>query len=178
MEIAPFLVGKPDSVCLQFTSEVAGVSDTTARVLAGEIGLDRSRFPDGRPPDFMGWAVSQAPRERRQAPLGADPKGCAVAQDVADQRGEGGCANQAHLPPCPIARLKARRGARKAIVAVAASMLTAAFHIVRDRVVYRELGADHFTKRARAKAAKRLLKRLEGLGYAVEARPTTAVASI
>jgi hypothetical protein len=58
------------------------------------------------------------------------------------------------------------------------AMLTAAFHIIRDRVVYRDLGADHFTKRDPAKAAKRLLKRLEGLGYAVEARPTTAVVSI
>jgi transposase len=57
-------------------------------------------------------------------------------------------------------------------------MLTAAFHIIRDRVAYRDLGADHFTKRDPDKAAKRLLKRLEGLGYAVETRPTTAVVSI
>src|SRR5205814_763840 len=57
-------------------------------------------------------------------------------------------------------------------------MLTAAFHILRDRVVYQDLGADHFTKRDPAKAAKRLVKRLEGLGYAVEARPTSALVSI
>lgn len=76
------------------------------------------------------------------------------------------------------ARINARRGAKKAIIAVAASMLTAAFHIIRDRVTYRDLGADHFTKRDPEKAAKRLLKRLEGLGFAVEVRPTTAVVSI
>ena len=63
------------------------------------------------------------------------------------QRGVGRCANQVHLPPVPFARLKARRVAQKAIVAVTASMSTAAFHIIRDRVVYRDLGADHFTKR-------------------------------
>lgn len=57
-------------------------------------------------------------------------------------------------------------------------MLTAAFHIIRDRVVYRDLGADHFTKRDPAKAAKRLLERLDGLGYAVEARLARAVVSI
>jgi hypothetical protein len=51
-------------------------------------------------------------------------------------------------------------------------------HILRDRVVYRDLGADHFTKRDPAKAAKRLLKRLEGLGEAVEARSVSAVVSI
>ena len=57
-------------------------------------------------------------------------------------------------------------------------MLTSAFYIIRDRVIYRDLGADHFTKRNPEHAAKRLIKRLEGLGYAVEARPTPAVVSI
>ncbi len=71
-------------------------------------------------------------------------------------------------------RLKARRGAKKAIVAVAASMLTAVFHIIRDRGAYKGLRAEHFTKRNQAHFAKRL----EDLGFAVEARPTTAVVSI
>lgn len=51
------------------------------------------------------------------------------------------------IAAAPIPRSSAQRGPRKAIVAVAASMLTAAFHIIRGRVVYRDLGADHFTKR-------------------------------
>jgi transposase len=41
-------------------------------------------------------------------------------------------------------RLKARRGAKKAILAVAASMLNAAWHMLKDRVEYKDLGADHF----------------------------------
>jgi hypothetical protein len=75
-------------------------------------------------------------------------------------------------------RLKSRRGPKKAIIAVAASMLTAVYYIVRDRVAYQDLGADHFTKRDHAKVARRLVKRLEDLGFAVEARPTSVGVSI
>jgi hypothetical protein len=51
-------------------------------------------------------------------------------------------------------RLKSRRGAKKAVVAVAASILTAAYHMLRDGVEYRDLGADHFTRRDKVKAAQ------------------------
>ena len=69
------------------------------------------------------------------------------------------------------ARIKARRGAKKAIIAVAASMLTAAFHILRDGVVYEDLGADHFDRQDKTRAAQRLARRIEQLGYRVELRP-------
>jgi hypothetical protein len=49
-------------------------------------------------------------------------------------------------------RLKVRRGAKKAILAVAASMLTAAYHMLKNDVAYQDLGADHFTRRDRSKA--------------------------
>jgi hypothetical protein len=50
-------------------------------------------------------------------------------------------------------RLKSRRGPQKAILAVAASMLTAAYHMPTHDVDYRDLGADHFDRRAKAKLA-------------------------
>jgi hypothetical protein len=61
-------------------------------------------------------------------------------------------------------RIKSRRGPMKAIVAVAASMLTAAYHILRDGVPYRELSGSYFDSRDRAKLAKRLIRRLSELG--------------
>jgi transposase len=75
-------------------------------------------------------------------------------------------------------RLRARRGAKKAIIAVAASMLTAAYHILRDSVPYKDLGPEHFTRRDKKHAARRLQRRLEDLGFAVEIRPTTSGVSI
>lgn len=67
-------------------------------------------------------------------------------------------------------RLKSRRGPKKAILAVAASMLTASYHILKHGVDYRDLGADHFDRRDKAKLARRLIRRLEELGHTVEIR--------
>ena len=65
-------------------------------------------------------------------------------------------------------RLKSRRGPMKAIVAVAASMLTAAYHILRDGVPYRELTATYFDSRDRTTLTKRLIRRLSDLGVHVQ----------
>ncbi|WP_437944772.1 hypothetical protein WME98_27855 [Sorangium sp. So ce296] len=65
-------------------------------------------------------------------------------------------------------RIRARRGHEKAVVAVAASMLTAAYHILRDGTTYQELGASYFDKRDAAKVANRLIRRLNDLRLQVE----------
>jgi hypothetical protein len=57
-------------------------------------------------------------------------------------------------------------------------MLTAAYHILRDAVSYKELGSQHFTRRNNEYEVKRLKRRLEGLGFAVEVRPSTTLVSI
>ena len=71
-------------------------------------------------------------------------------------------------------RLRARRGAKKAIGAVAASILTAAYHMFKDGTLYHDLGPDHFDRRAKTVQTKRLLRRLEKLGYAVQLTPLAA----
>jgi hypothetical protein len=68
-------------------------------------------------------------------------------------------------------RLKARRGPKKAIVAVAASILTTVYHLLRDGTVHQDLGTGHFDTLNRDRAAKSLVKRLQALGFAVEVRP-------
>jgi transposase len=159
-------------------TSIPGVNDTTARVLAGEIGLDMSRFPTVG--HLISWAglcpkldESAGKHRSRRIRTGAPwLKTTLVSAAWAAVR-----TKHSYLR-AQFARLKSRRGAKKAIVAVAASMLTAAYYIIRDGVPYRDLGADHFTRRNPEHTAKRLIKRLEHLGFAVEARPTTAVVSI
>ena len=68
-------------------------------------------------------------------------------------------------------RIKMRRGAKKAIVAVAASMLTAIYHMLKDGTMYQDLGRNYFDRRSTAQQKKRLVKRLADLGYAVELKP-------
>src|SRR5208337_293427 len=61
-------------------------------------------------------------------------------------------------------RLRARRGAKKAILAVASSMLTAAYHMLKNGVEYKDLGAGHFARRDRNKMILRLVRRINDLG--------------
>lgn len=66
--------------------------------------------------------------------------------------------------------LRARRGAKKAIIGVAAaSMLTAAWHMLRNGSEWHDLGAAHFDRADATKTANRLIRRLQQIGYRVEA---------
>ncbi len=65
-------------------------------------------------------------------------------------------------------RIKSRRGAKKAVLAVAASILTAVYHMLSNHRPYHDLGAEHFDQRDKQQVAKRLIKRLAAIGYSVE----------
>ena len=99
----------------------------------------------------MGWPLSSARRKRRKATLDPDAARRFVAQN--------------HARPSRLGR-----GPKKAILAVAASMLTAVYHMLKHSADYRDLGADHFDRRDKAKLAKRLIARLHDLGLTVEVR--------
>jgi transposase len=70
-------------------------------------------------------------------------------------------------------RLRSRRGAKKAICAVAASILTAAYHMLKNGTLYQDLGANHFDNRAKGKQVLRLVNRLQNLGFVVQISPAT-----
>ena len=62
-------------------------------------------------------------------------------------------------------RLAGRRGKKRAIVAVAHSILVISYHIVQRKEPYRDLGGDYFDKQRPEDTAKRLLRRPQHLGY-------------
>jgi hypothetical protein len=67
-------------------------------------------------------------------------------------------------------RLKSRRGPKKAILAVAASMLTDVYHMLRNGVEFHDLGDQYFVQRDKDRLTKRLLQRLRDLGVDVEVK--------
>ena len=71
-------------------------------------------------------------------------------------------------------RIKARRGPKKAIMAVVASILTTIYHMLKDGTMYKDLGGNHFDRRSSDQQKNRLVKRLAELGYAVEIKPLAA----
>ena len=70
----------------------------------------------------------------------------------------------------PIPRHQKPPRREEAILAVASSMLTAAYFMLRDGVEYHDLGSQHFEQRDKDQLAKRLLQRLRDLGVAVEVK--------
>jgi hypothetical protein len=64
-------------------------------------------------------------------------------------------------------RLKARRGPKKAVVAVAASIVTAAYHKFSDGTCYQDFGADYFARRDPRRVVAKLASRIRSLGYDV-----------
>ena len=102
-----------------------------------------------------------------RAPANADPPGSArVRLGWAGVRGRKTtlvqCAwsasrKKASYTQAQFHRLRARRGAKKAVCAVAASILTAAYHMLKDGTQYRDLGPDHFNRRSKQQQTNRLL---------------------
>ena len=67
-----------------------------------------------------------------------------------------------------------RGSGRKIVGAAAASILTAAYHMIANGAFYEDLGADHFERRAKPNQIQRLVAKIQGLGYDVEIKPTPA----
>jgi transposase len=155
---------------------VPGVSDLTAQVVLAEIGADMARFPT--PAQLLSWATlcprndESAGKRRSTRTRKGSPwlKTALVTAAWAAVRVKGSYLQAQFL------RLRARRGAKKAILAVAASMLTAIWHMLKNGVEYHDLGADHFARRDRTKAILRLVSRLNDLGCNVEITAQAAAA--
>ena len=157
---------------------IPGISDVAAHVIAGEVGLDMSRFPTAG--NLISWAgfcprLDESAGKHRSTRI---RKGAPWLKTTLVSAAWAAVKTKRTYLQAQFQRLRARCGAKKAIIAVAASMLTAVYYILRDSVPYKDLGPEHFTRRNKDHAAKRLKKRLEDLGFTVEVRPAEARVSI
>ena len=164
-------VGKtlaPIQECARLLATMPGVSELTAHVLVAEIGVDMARFPTAG--HLLSWAT-MCPRNDESAGKRRSTrtrKGAPWLKTALVTAAWAAVRVKASYLQAQFLRLKARRGAKKAILAVAASMLNAAWHMLKDRVEYQDLGADHFARRDRSKVIRRLLRRLDDLGCKVQ----------
>lgn len=148
---------------------IPGVSERVAAAIIAETGADMSKFPtDGHLVSWTGLCprMDQSAGKRRNTRTRPQQ----WLKTVMVQAAWSAVRKKDTYYRAQFLRLKARRGSKKAIVAVAASMLTAAYHIMKDNVAYQELGADYFQRRNRDKATFQLVRRLETLGYKVQLR--------
>jgi transposase len=144
-----------------------GVSTVVAQTLLAEIGEDMGRFPTAG--HLRSW-VGLCPRLDESAGRRRSTRirhGAPWLKTVLVQAAWSAIRHRDGYPHAQFQRLKAKRGPKKAIVAVAASLLTAAYFMLRDNVD-RDLGVHYFDRHDASRAATRLTKRLEALGFKVQ----------
>jgi transposase len=163
--LAPFRIG------VELVSTIPGVSGLSAEVIVSEIGLDMSRFPtDGH---LLSWAClsprnDESAGKRRSTRM---RKGSPWLKTTLIQCAWAAKRKKGSYLQAQFLRLKSRRGPQKAICAVAASILTAAYHMLKDGTLYQDLGADHFKRRSKTTQTQRLVKRLQHLGMPLISSP-------
>jgi transposase len=148
---------------------IPGVAQATAELILSEVGQDMSRFPTaghlaawaGVAPgnhESAGKRLSGRVRQGNQALR----KGLVTAAHAAAKTKNTYLAAQYH-------RLAGRRGKKRAIMAVAHSILVIAYHLIVRKEEYKELGGNYFDQRKPEATADRLMTRLRKLGYEVSA---------
>lgn len=158
---------RPYEPQLQRLSTIPGIKRRLAEVLLAEIGPDVSRFPDAR--HLASWAgICPGNNESAGKRLsGRTRKGSPWLRSALVEAAHAAI----HAKDCYLAaqyqRLVLRRGGKKATIAVAHTLLVMIYYLLRDGQDYRELGGNYFDELDRQAVQKRLVRRLERLGYEV-----------
>lgn len=161
---------QPFRQATELLTTIPGISDVSARVVVAEIGDDMSRFPTAG--NLISWAglcprLDESAGNRRSTRV---RHGAPWLKTVLVQAARAAANKRDSYPRAQYLRLKARRGPNKAILAVAASLLTAAYHMLKHGVPYHDLGPHHFDRDKHIQA-HRLLRRLKALGLEVTIKP-------
>lgn len=160
----------PFEEVIQRLDTIPGVGRTTAQVIVAEVGWQVDSF--GSAERLCSWAgvvpgnnvsagkvLSGKTRKGNRA-LKVALTQAAQAVTRKTRSGETYLKAQYH-------RIAARRGRKRAVMAVAHSILKIAYYLIQRGTVYEDLGADYFDQRDHERLTRRLTHRLERLGYAV-----------
>ena len=155
---------------------IPGVSVLSATTILAEIGRDMSRFPTAG--HLVAWAglcpgQNESAGKRKSSRL---RKGAPWLKTMLVQCAWAAKRQKNSYYAAQFHRLKSRRGPQKAICAVAASILTAVYHMLNNGTFHQDLGADYFDRRSPEAKARRLVAQLSRLGFEVQLQPLAQAA--
>ena len=155
---------------------IPGFSRRVAQTVVSEIGADMGRFPTAG--HLAAWAgVAPGNKESGGRRLsGAKRQGnkrlCAILVQAAHCASRTNTYLRAHY-----ARIKSRRGGKRAVIAVAHTLLVACWHMISRNEDFKDLGSDYFEKRQPQKVAEMLVRRLKAMGLEVTVTAKTQPAA-
>lgn len=158
---------RPFGVAIALVDSVPGIALRTAEAILAETGADMGRFPSAA--HLASWArvcpgTDESAGKRRS---GATGPGNHWLRTALVEAAHAAARTRGTYLAAQYKRIAARRGTRRAALAVAHSILVIVYHLLRDGVVYQDLGATWFDKRDQGATLRRTVKRLEALGYRV-----------
>jgi transposase len=171
---------KPGQATFQSLSSllrtIPGVGVLAATTILAEIGIDMSRFPTAG--HLLAWAglcpgQNESAGKRKSSRL---RKGDPWLKTMLVQCAWAASRKKDSYYKAQFNRLRGKRGPKIAICAVAASMLTAIYHMLKDGTEHHDLGANHFRQASTEIKAKRLVAQLAKLGFRADLQPLAEAA--
>lgn len=167
---------RPFEPALARLDTIDGVGRRTAEALLAELGPEMSQFPDAN--HCASWA-SMSPGNNESAgkrKSGKTAGGNRWLRRALTEASYAAARKKNSYLAAQFWRLSSRRGKKRAAIAVGRTILVAAYHILKDEVVYADLGGDYFDRLNAEKTKRHLVKRLQRLGYTVELQPLAPAA--
>jgi len=168
---------RPFEEAITLVDTIPGVARKVAEVIVSEIGTDMSCFPTAN--HLASWAgVAPGNNESAGKRLsGKTTKGNRALVSALTQAAHAASRTKNTYLNAQFHRLAARRGKKRAIIAVAHSILVIAYHLIKSKEPYHDLGFGYFDKRNVQSTAKRLVHRLQELGYNIDLDLLTTTAA-